>query len=188
MVPIIENSSSIITGQLASAFANLNTRFFHGELKMPHIIAQARGKAKRDCWSSEEPVWFKNNPSSPGEEAGLYEFVICEDMLSKSPEELSMAMLAEMVHMHNRINSISDSTRGGNYNNERYKEEAEKRGLVVEKNPQYGYVATGLTEEAAEYIHGLNIQFDYCRKPRPAKAPPAHSHKEKHCPNCGALL
>ncbi|MCL2311697.1 MAG: recombinase family protein [Firmicutes bacterium] len=58
----------------------------------------------------------------------------------------------EMCHLYNIQNGIQDTSRGGTYHNVKFKETAEKSGLIVEKNDKYGYCVTTPSPELIEYV------------------------------------
>ena len=51
---------------------------------------------------------------------------------------------------NNLAHGVQDCSRGGNYHNKRFKEEAERRGLVISHHPTYGWT---LTEPSEALIH-----------------------------------
>ena len=56
-------------------------------------------------------------------------------------------MLHEMVHLYNIQRDIQDYSRGGTYHNKKFKTEAEKHMLRIEKDGRYGWTITHPTEE-----------------------------------------
>jgi len=61
-------------------------------------------------------------------------------------------MIHEMTHLYNIQNDIQDCSRGGTYHNKKFKEEAEKHMIHIEKDEKYGWTITSPTDELLEYI------------------------------------
>ena len=64
-------------------------------------------------------------------------------------------------------NDIKDTSNNHVYHNKRFKAEAEKRGLSIEKAKTIGYSVTTPTEEFVEYIKSLDVDennFKFFRK------------------------
>jgi hypothetical protein len=57
-----------------------------------------------------------------------------------------------MVHYYNYENGIQDCSRGNTYHNKHFKEEAEARGLHVERSDKYGWSHTEPTEELLDFV------------------------------------
>lgn len=61
-------------------------------------------------------------------------------------------MLHEMVHLYNLERKIKDTSNRGVYHNRKFKEEAERRGLVIEHHEKYGWTITHPSERLLEWI------------------------------------
>ena len=61
-------------------------------------------------------------------------------------------ILHEMVHLYNIQHDIQDCSRGGTYHNKKFKAEAEKHMLRIEKDKRYGWTITHPTKELLDYI------------------------------------
>ena len=57
-----------------------------------------------------------------------------------------------MVHLYNQENNIKDTSRGNTYHNKRFKQEAEKRGLIIDYDQRIGWSITTLNDEAKQFI------------------------------------
>lgn len=129
-------------GQLEKIYNCLNADFFSGELPVPIITVQSKPGTMGHC--SVAKVWRK-----PDEDT--YELNIAAEVLSYPIEETLDTMIHEMVHLYCRENDIKEVSRGTQYHNKRFKEEAEKRGLeCVYTGPKWGW-NTRPSERLVEY-------------------------------------
>ena len=62
--------------------------------------------------------------------------------LDRPIENVTATVLHEMVHLFNLQAGIQDTSRGNTYHNKRFKEEAEKRGLLIDYDPKIGHSIT----------------------------------------------
>ncbi len=125
------------------------------------------------------------------EDEGYYEISLSAEYLSNRTEEIIGTLLHEMVHLYNLQNDIKDTSRGGYYHNKSFRKSAEAHGLIVEKVEGSGYSKTSLSQDAVEFVRGLDtVRFDLFRT--------AESHEvEKSskttvhryvCPSCGNIV
>lgn len=90
--------------------------------------------------------------------------------------------------MSNTLKGIKDCSRK-QYHNEKFKEEAERVGLEVEKIKQHGYAGTKLNQETKEIVDTWNINQEIFNIHRLifSKLKPASTKKTKikmFCPVC----
>ena len=133
-------------GQLEKMYNTLNWDFYGGALPTPIITVQSKPGTWGHCTVNK--VWRRK-------EDNTYEMNIAAEILDQDIEDIIDTLLHEMVHLYCRENSIQEVSRGGKYHNGKFKELAEKCGLLCVKAGQYGWntTATGndrLTEYALE--------------------------------------
>lgn len=145
------NIQSAVT-ELHTGFQKLNEARFDGALPEPAILIQSKGKHKAYGWCTTKEIWVNDDATYK-----RHEITICAEHLARPVLDIMETMLHEMVHLHNTLAKIKDCSRGGTFHNKRFKEEAERRGLVVEQVPQYGFALTSLQPETAELIKGFGI-------------------------------
>jgi hypothetical protein len=58
----------------------------------------------------------------------------------------------EMFHLFNILRGVQDTSRSGTYHNQHFKEVAETRELIVEKDAKYGYCVTKPSMEFTELV------------------------------------
>ena len=93
----------------------------------------------------------------------------------------------EMVHLYCQINDIEDTSNNNVYHNKRFKVEAEKHGLIIEKADVIGWSVTTPGSEFIDFINSLNINedtFAYFRQTKLADSKTAPK-KRFVCPLCG---
>ncbi len=128
---------------LSRIFKLLNERYFGGSLEEPVITIQSTPNVyghftPGDSWNVMD--------------AGKKEINIGAGTLDRPIENVASTMLHEMVHYYCTVNSIKDTSRNGTYHNKNFKEQAEKRGLVIKKDSRYGWTVTEPSEELKAFI------------------------------------
>ena len=122
---------------LENLFGSLNSRYFGSMLEKPVITIQSTPKAYghftvKDTWH----VW------DGGRDTMKKEINIGAGTIDRPVYEVAATLLHEMVHFYNHIHGIKDVSSNGMYHNKRFKEAAEKRGLIIEKHNTYGWTVT----------------------------------------------
>lgn len=180
------------TEELHKGFDLLNKTFFPGEeLEIPTITIQNQGNRKLVLgWCSTVPFWEDGQG-----EIKKYEINITAEYLNRDWVDTMQTLLHEMVHLYNSYHGVQDCSRGNVYHNRRFKEEAEKRGLVVQHSKELGWAHTSLSPEAEEKIRAFDIDpeaFKIYRIPRTAvqkktKGGKGSSTRKMVCPSCGNI-
>jgi len=127
-------------------FRLLNATYFNGELERPvisiltDVTSGAYGWISvAKLWNSKDNAWFR-------------EINLCAEYLNRPPELVITTLMHEMCHLLNIQRGIQDTSRAGTYHNRHFKEAAEVRGLIVLKDPKYGYCATKPSPEFTELV------------------------------------
>ena len=177
--------------QLEDLFGIFNYKYFNGELSKPVITVSPDTTKGAYGWCTSYKAWKE----AADHESGYYEINICAEYLSRPYEEVAGTMLHEMVHLYNLENGVKDTSRAGTYHNKKFKEAAEKHGLIVENDPKYGWCKTELTVESLMEVHdfmdsiGRN-SFDLYREPvkEKKKGGKKSSSRKYVCPCCGMIV
>ena len=135
--------TSRAAGQLEKMFRILNQDSFGGELEEPIITIQSTPGAYGHVTVGK--TWRRKDD-------WRHELNISSDWLERPIEEVTATLIHEMIHLYNIKHEIQDCSRGGSYHNKKFKEEAEKHMLHIEKDEKYGWTVTSPTEELLEYI------------------------------------
>ena len=178
---------------LNTLFDLLNARFFDNELERPTITIQSTPKALGH-FSTRKDTWISSVGVS-------HELNIGAGTLASPIEDLLSVLVHEMTHYYCHVHGIKDVSRGTMYHNRRYKEAAEAHGLIVERDPKYGWTITTPSQELLDFIeeHDLNAisitrnEFLFLRIPGLTRnndtaiiKGPAKSNSRKYiCPCCG---
>lgn len=174
--------------QLEHIYNALDTDFFDDALPMPIITVQSRPGTCGHC--STAKIWQRPDGHT-------YELNIAAEMLNAPIEETLDTMLHEMVHLYCRENNIKETS--GKYHNDRFRVEAERRGLVCYKTEKYGWNTTP-SDKLVEYAlsKGWNeIRIGRCDSPHFSIGPNGYpvpvpqggkrpsSTRKLVCPGCG---
>lgn len=135
--------TSRTAGYLEKIFRTLNQDSFGGKLEEPIITIQSTPGAYGHV--SVAKVWKKKD-------SARNELNISAEWLERPVEDVVTTMIHEMSHLANMQNGVQDCSRGNTYHNRKFKEEAEKHMVTVEKHEKYGWTVTEPTEELLEYI------------------------------------
>lgn len=173
---------------LDNLFQTLNDKFFEGKLRKPVLSVAPDMTAGAYGWCSTVAFWGdKEN------ENGHFEINLTAEHLNRPLPEIVATLLHEMVHLWNGQEGIQDCSRGGTYHNKKFKEEAEKRGLAIDKHAKYGWTITSLTPETKEYVDSLGVvDFQLWRltngKSAEKKGKKKSSSRKYECPVCGQSI
>lgn len=191
---------SRIAGQLEKMFREIDRDSFGGILEVPIITIQSTPGAYGHVTVAKS--WNRKHDWAR-------ELNISANWLTRPIEEVAATLIHEMVHIYNLQNGIQDCSRGGTYHNKKFKEEAEKHMLHVEKHDKYGWTITSPTDELLEYIldkgwpdmlSGMNPLYGLggaSGKPEPGpdtatpdgqKEPRKTSSRRYQCPGCKSII
>jgi hypothetical protein len=181
-------------GELHKLFDIINKDKFDGKLIEPVItVSREKSKSKKKIifgWCTLLPIWTK---VKDGKETQHHEINMTIDYIDRPLREVLGTFVHELVHLYNTQNNISDCSRK-QYHNEKFKDVAEKLGLVVEKSDT-GWSQTSVSDELWKYLEELNekelINFDNLtikktvgaeKQRKPVNRKPIYKYK---CPECG---
>jgi len=175
---------NITITELHRIFDLLNKSFFENKLEQPIILIQTKTKRTMGTCSVNK-IWKRKTK----DDTEKYEITLSAEYLNRTNEEIVATLLHEMVHLYNSLNQIKDTSNNFVYHNKRFKEEAERRGLVINHAKTIGWSVTTLQDPTKELIKTFNIMdqaFDYYRKAfllETTKIPtnPLNSYS---CPGC----
>lgn len=148
--------------ELNKIFKILNGKFFEGKLIEPVILIQGKVKKHTMGTCSNNAIWQKKDI----EENKKYEITLSGKYLNRSFEEIVGTLIHEMVHLHCSLNEIKDTSNNCVYHNKKFKQEAESRGLKIERAKTIGWSVTTLTDPTKNLVKTLNIDkkaFEYWR-------------------------
>ena len=132
--------------ELQRNFKLLNNTYFNGELEKPVITILSDSTSGAYGWISVNKVW------SSKDNQWFREINMCAEYLNRDAELVITTLLHEMCHLYNIQNGIQDTSRAGTYHNGKFREVAEKSGLVVKKDNKYGHCITEPSEELSALV------------------------------------
>lgn len=141
--------------ELKNIYDNLNKDYYDNELPEVVITIQSSPKGKSYGWYAKDRWGVETD-----KEKAFDEINISAEYLSRPIENIVSTLQHEMIHLYCAINDIKDTSNNNVYHNKKFKEEAEARGLSIEKAQTIGWSVTTPTEEFIEYIKDLNIADD----------------------------
>lgn len=186
-------NTKVVISELHRAFKLFNENFFEGELPEPAILIQSRGNKKLTLgWCTVKKVW--KNTETHDEK---YEINLVAEGLNRGIYPVMTTLLHEMVHLHNLVNNIKDTSRGGTYHNMKFKKTAEAHGLVSSHADKIGWSPCklqGLTmdlidkaefDKAVFSFGRLDLDFEGAGDKRKKKKT---SSRKYYCPECGTSI
>lgn len=144
--------------ELKNIYDNLNRDYYEDKLPEVVITIQSSPKGKAYGWYAKDRWGVETD-----KEKAFDEINISAEYLSRPIENIVSTMQHEMVHLYCAMNDIKDTSNNNVYHNKKFKEEAEQRGLSIEKAQTIGWSVTTPTEEFIEYIKDLSISEDAFR-------------------------
>ena len=141
---------------LEYAFDVLNEVYFNGEL--PPIVITIMSSPRTNGHFTINREWRLN-------EERLNEINVSAEHLNRPIENICSTVMHECIHYYCQIKGIQDVSSNGRYHNKKFKEEAEKRGLIISKREYIGWSVTEPSEEFIEVIrsHGIEKPIDINR-------------------------
>lgn len=171
---------------LMSCFNKLNDHYFSGELEKVIITLEEGYKKGAYGWIRTVRDWKQGDSER-------YHINISCDFLDRSADAIIATLLHEMCHLYALQNNIQDTSRAGIYHNKRFKEIAEKHGLIAVQMEHIGYT-TECSPELSEWVAN-NCPFTSIRvckkkeqKGSSATPKPKQSSRKYVCPCCGLIV
>lgn len=135
--------TSRTAGYLEKIFRALNRDFFNGEIEEPIITIQSTPRTYGHVTVGR--TWKRKND-------WRHELNLGAETLERPIEAVTATMVHEMVHLYNIAHNVQDCSRGGSYHNKKFRDEAERRGLVISHHEKYGWTITEPSERLIDYI------------------------------------
>uniref|UniRef100_UPI004056B6E2 SprT-like domain-containing protein n=1 Tax=Acetatifactor sp. TaxID=1872090 RepID=UPI004056B6E2 len=141
---------------LEYGFEVLNKVYFNNEL--PPIVITIMSSPRSNGHFTINREWRLA-------EERLNEINISAEHLDRPIENIMATLCHECVHYYCQLNGIADTSQNYRYHNKRFRDEAEKRGLIIS---QAKYIGWSVTEPSPEFIevirsHGIEKPMDINR-------------------------
>ena len=134
--------------ELYRVFDLLNEKLFNKKLEIPVMLIQSRRKNILGTCSVNR-IWANKNSKKAKKN---YEITLSAENLDRPIEEIVATLLHEMIHLHCSLNNIKDTSNNHVYHNKKFKEEAEKYGLIISYAQTIGWSVTILKDETKKEI------------------------------------
>lgn len=137
---------------LKEIYCLINNDYFNSELEDVTITIQH--KAGSFGHFSLDKVWACENGRVNVHE---HEINVSAVYLNRSIANITATLMHESVHLYNFSRGVRDVSSNGVYHNAIFKEEAEKRDLIINKHPRYGWTLTTPSPKLIDWVekHGL---------------------------------
>lgn len=173
---------------LETLFDELNKNYFNGALFTPYITLFAGAKKNG---SVDYGAFYLDKYVNVNNDADFkYEIGISGERLGDGIFQVAETLMHEMVHLFCAMNGYADVK--GKSHTKRFKQEAEKRGLICEKAQGVGYGHTEATPSFCDFVQKLVengvINAEICNYARCTTFPETKPAQRKAfiCPICGA--
>lgn len=133
---------------LEYGFDIINRVYFNDEL--PPVVISIMSSPRTNGHFTTGKVWR-------AEQGHYHEINISAEHLSRPIENIMATMCHEMVHYYCQLNNIKDVSQNGRYHNKHFKEEAQKRGLIISYAKYIGYSVTEPSDEFTQMMKENNV-------------------------------
>ena len=177
--------------ELHRIFDALNEEYFNNELPNVFITITPGKKKTSSVYGTFTPdTWLKEKSEENSNEdikEIYHEISMSAEYFTRPTANWVATLIHEMTHLYCHINKIEDTSNGNRYHNRRFKIEAEKRGLIIEKEDVIGWSVTSPSADLIEFVKTLEIdedKFKYFRDTKFEMSKPTPK-KRYVCPLCG---
>lgn len=141
---------------LEYGFDVLNKVYFDGEL--PPIVITIMSAPRSNGHFTINREWRVA-------EERLNEINISAEHLDRPIENIMATLCHECVHYYCQLNGIQDTSQNYRYHNKRFRDEAQKRGLIISQAKYIGWSVTEPSPDFVEVIrsHGIEKPMDINR-------------------------
>ena len=134
---------------LEYGFEVLNKVYFNNEL--PPIVISIMSSPRTNGHFTTRRVWR-------AEMNLMHEINISAEHLDRPIENIMATLQHEMVHYYCEVNGINDTCQYGRYHNQKFKSEAEARGLIITRADGIGWSVTSPSEGFIKVLKEHNIE------------------------------
>lgn len=135
---------------LEYGFECINQHYFGGDLPAIVITIMSSPRSNGHFTVGKEWRLFEER---------LNEINLSAEHLDRPIENIMATLCHECVHYYCQLKGIKDvSSSNGRYHNSKFKEEGEKRGLILSYDKYIGWSITEPSEEFIEFVHQCGIE------------------------------
>ena len=157
----------------------LNYNLFEGSLP-PFCVVISGASNNLSTTYSRQDVWSKNG-------VGLREIVLSSEILNLNIYDAVVVLIHEMIHHYCYSRGLKDTSRGNTYHNKIFRQEAEKRFLIVEYSNKTGFTILKPSEKLKKIIDTLGFQENWngVKTVKPIAKNRDNGIRKYVCPSCG---
>lgn len=143
---------------LYEAFDKLNEYYFNNELPTVCLMLCDTSRRYSYGWFTTHKIWTDDRDNHK-----MHEIALSASMMRLGMHFMIGVLLHELIHLHCSEGGIKDTSNGVTYHNSRFKEEAEKRGLIFKQSEVCkvnGWYQTSLSEEAEAVVDKFELDVN----------------------------
>lgn len=195
------NETTSMLKELYRIFNALNAEYYNNELPTVFItLKQGKTKNKQVYGTFTPKSWAEKKGIDFNEETGnevvvsgderYNEIAMSAEYFTRPVANWCATLQHEMIHLYCSVNDIEDTSNNGHYHNRRFKAEAEKRGLIIEKADTIGWSVTTPSTNFIDFINSLKIDEDVFKYFRDTALDVTKVAPKKRfvCPICGVQV
>lgn len=158
-----------LTKNLQLIYDALNNKYFEGKLPEAILTMQTPTKAasRRNYDSWLYPFKWEDDKGIQYHEINLDPQYFIKPMV-----EIAAMLQHKMIHLYCLENGIKDTSRNFRYHNEKFRYEAENRGLICTKTEDMGWDQTDYSEEFELFIGQISVYDVFNVRRTPGDVPP----------------
>ena len=198
-------NTQMIISELYKLFDALNEHYWNNELPTVFITLKQGASKTKSVYGTFYPDSYAKKPDLPEGEnlsGGENMEAVCDEVyheismgaefLARPFPNVAATLQHEICHLYAQIHDIKDTSRNGAFHNTKFRDIAEKHGLVIDKDPKNGWSITDYTPGFEKFVTNLNIDynvFNYFRLIRTEEGTTkATSVKRWICPICAQTI
>lgn len=197
-------NTQMIISELYKLFDALNEHYWKNELPTVFFTLKQGASKTKSVYGTFYPDSYAKKPDLPegenlsGEEnmeavcdEVYHEISMGAEFLSRPFPSVAATLQHEMCHLYAQIYDIKDTSRNGAFHNTKFRDIAEKHGLVIDKDPKNGWTLTDYTPGFEKFVTNLDLDysvFDYFRLIKTGTSTKTASVKRWICPICAQTI
>lgn len=144
-----------VIGEIQKIARMINVDWFRNELPIEDCIFTVQSTPK--AYAHFTPYLAYRVHDKEGER-GSVEINIGAGTLDRSIDAVVASLIHEMVHWYNWINKVKDTSNNNVYHNHRFKDEAEKHGIIIDYADRIGWSVTSPSDELIEWCINNDLE------------------------------
>lgn len=144
-----------VIGEIQRIARMINQDWFNGQLDMDRVIFTVQSTPK--AYGHFTPYLSYRVHDVEGER-GAVEINLGAGTLDRDILDVCVTLIHELTHYHNWTLGIHDCSRNNTYHSKKFKNEAEKHGIVCEYDPKIGWSISSASEGLLNWVCEQDLQ------------------------------